>query len=214
MEPLLTTAQRTSLESDFADLARRDPRWFEMYCSLVLSGIVASLPDKDPWRSVSLVDNAHDGVVALRPDGTPFGTVRDTADVTHPVAELEALGIDPWTLALTEHPSLGAAELVVVAFDGWRAASDVLRETTIAHGPGALYERATSAIRWAEHRRRSYRPGVFDSWFEFLTIECASRAESVASNDEPVLSDDDIARDAAKERGILDQIAQNQGIFR
>ena len=213
LEPLLTTEQRIEFESEFLELARLNRDWFDVYSASVLYGIVASLPTKDPWRSVVIVGDHLDGATAQWPGGIHFGDSHDADDVTMPMDELERVGIDPLTLALEHGLVSDAAVSLIVAFRGWRDARSSLAAIRTRSGDESAFEGATEAIRWAEHRRRSYRPGVFDSWFEFLTIESANRAACIDAELEPVFSDDDLERDATKERALLDQIVANRGLF-
>jgi len=213
IEPLLTTRQRIECETHFYELALREPEWCATYFASLLNGVVASLATNDPWRSVQVITDASGGTNAAWPNGLSFGGRIDTRDVVVPIDELERTGTDPFTAALADEPTSSEAALIIIALGGWRPAYESLLEDLDQHGPHMIYQRATSAIRWAEHRRRSYRPGVVDTWFEYLTIESANRANDIHGGSLPTFTDDDLEGGAAKERMILDQVVKTRGLF-
>ena len=69
------------------------------------------------------------------------------------------------------------------------------------------FEDITAAIRRAAHRHRSYRPGLFDNWLEYLVVEWAQLAEEVA--DQP-FDDEVLERDIVREREKLTAIARER----
>lgn len=211
VEPLLSTAQRVQFDHDFREVARVEPTWFAAFGAGTLSGITASLPAVDPWRTVTV--SVDDGV-ATWPNGRTFGLREDTNDVIRPILEIDDAGIDPTTLALEEGISPAAAALLVVSFGGWRATRMVLTEAQTQLGLDATFDISTSAIRWAQHRRRAYRPETFDTWLDFLVLGWAGWSDAVLRDGG--LSDaveQEIENGARTERDILAEIAKDLGFF-
>jgi hypothetical protein len=210
VEPLLSSSQRTQFDLDFREVARVEPIWFCAFGAGVLSGITRSLPTGDPWRTAK-VD--ADGV-AKWPDGRRFGLREDTDDVIKPVLEIDDAGIDPTTLALEEGISSDAAALIAVSFGGWRGAHEVLVQAQVQHGPNKAFGLATSAIRWAQHRRRAYRPESFDAWLDLLSIGWAGWADDVASGDGiSKTAEQELEDGARKERELLAKVADALEFF-
>ncbi len=208
VEPLLSTDQRTALDADFREISRIEPAWFAAFCAGVLSGITTSLPITDPWRA------AKANGAARWPDGRPFGRREDTDDVIRPVHEIDDAGVDPTTLALEAGISTPAARLLTISFGGWRDTTTALVETQSQHGPDKAFTTITSAIRWAYHRRRAYRPEYFDTYLDFLVLGWAGWADDVSAN--RGLSDaakQEIEDAAAKERVVLAKIAEDLEFF-
>ena len=209
MEPLLTTKQRIEFDQDFREVARRDARWFSAYCAGVISGIASSLPPSDPWRKVRV---EVDGVPRW-PDGHTFGAREDTDDIIQPIMELQHVGIDPTTMALENDVSSAVGALVAISFTGWKSGFDVLSKTAEREGPDVAFDEATSAIQWALHRRRSYRPEVFDTWLDALTIGWAGWADYACDGELSVATEAEIERGAEVERETLEKIATDLGFF-
>ena len=209
VEPLLSTDQRIQFDHDFREVARREPIWFCAFGAGVLSGITSSLPMSDPWRTAK-VD--ADGT-AKWPDGRKFGLREDTDDVIHPILEIDDAGIDTTTLALEDGISSDAAALIAVSFGGWRCAHDVLVEAQVQHGPNTAFKMAASSIRWAQHRRRAYRPESFDAWLDLLSIGWAGWADDVDDGGLSATVEREIDNGARKERDLLAKVADALGFF-
>ena len=57
---------------------------------------------------------------------------------------------------------------------------------TIVRGDGdAMSIEAAHSLRWAEHRRRAYRPEAFDASADHLSLEWTGWADNIC-NDEPI----------------------------
>lgn len=209
VEPLLTTTQRIRFDEEFRDLTDCEPKWFSAYCAGVLSGIVSSLPPSDPWRKVQVGADA----TPRWPDGHTFGAREDTDDVIQPIMELEDAGIDPTTLALESEVSADVGALVTLSFSGWRDGYEMLITTEACEGPSEAFDLATSAIRWALHRRRAYRPEAFDAWLDYLCIGWAGWADDASRNGLSPSTELEIERKAQGERDALAKIAEDLGFF-
>jgi hypothetical protein len=223
VEPLLSTSQRIQLDHDFREVAQTEPAWFCAFCAGVLSGITSSLPLCDPWRTAKVDTNG----VAKWPDGRKFGLREDTNDVIRPIFGIDDAGIDPTTLALEEGVTKDAAKLLVISFGGWRETYAALigvsfggwGETDASFAEAqqdhdAAFEMVTSAIHWAQHRRRAYRPESFDAWLDFLVMSWAGWADVVEFNGSlGDLAEREIADGAEKERELLAKIADALEFF-
>jgi hypothetical protein len=163
----------------------------------------------DPWRTVKVDDDG----AAKWPDGRKFGLREDTDDVIRPILEIDDAGIDPTTLALEECISPDAAALITVSFGGWRGAHDVLVEAQVQHGPNTAFKMAASSIRWAQHRRRAYRPESFDAWLDLLSIGWAGWADDVDGSGISAAAEREIDDGARKERDLLAKVAEALGFF-
>lgn len=208
VEPLLSTVQRAHLDNDFGEIARSESKWFAAFCAGVLSGITTSLPITDPWRATKA------NGVARWPDGRTFGLRADTDDVIRPIPEIDIPGIDPTTLALEQGISSSAAALLTISFSGWRVTYAALIKAQVQHGPDATFNTATSAIRWALHRRRAYRPEAFDAYLDFLVMGWAGWADDLSAD--TGLGDavkQEIEDRARIERDALAQIAEDLEFF-
>ncbi len=164
----------------------------------------------DPWRTAKL----DAGGVARWPDGRKFGLREDTNDIIRPILEIDNAGIDPTTLALEEGVSTDGAALIATSFDGWGGANTILIEAQAQHGPNTAFGLSTSSIRWAQHRRRAYRPESFDAWLDLLTIGWAGWADDVQSSGGiSAAAEREINDGARKERDLLAKVAEDLGFF-
>jgi hypothetical protein len=210
VEPLLSTAQRNQFDHDFREVARSDPIWFCAFGAGMLSGITGSLPMSEPWRTAKVDAEG----VARWPDGRKFGLREDTNDVIRPILEIDDAGIDPTTLALEEGISSAAAALIAASFGGWRGAHEILVEAQVQFGPNKAFGLATSAIRWAQHRRRAYRPESFDAWLDLLSIGWAGWADDVdGGGGLSETAEREIDDGARKERALLAKVAEALEFF-
>ena len=166
----------------------------------------------DPWRTAQV--DATDGAAKWH-DGRPFGLREDTDDVIRPIPEIDDAGIDPTTLAIEDEISPDAAALLTLSFGGWRGTYVALKEVQAQHGPDATFDTATSAIRWALHRRRAYRPEAFDAWLDFLVMGWAGWADDVVDGDGGLSEsvEMEIEDGARKERDALAKIAEDLEFF-
>jgi hypothetical protein len=208
-EPLLTTNQRIRFEKEFLEVARVEPLWFCAYTAGVLSGITSSLPMTDPWRTVRI---EVDGIPRW-PDGSQFGSRRDTDDILRPIQGIDDAGVDATTLALEEEISSDEAALLVQSFDGWRRAYEALVTISGRDSPDIVFNQATNTIRWAEHRRRAYRPEIFDVWLDFLALHWANWADEVRNDRPSDFIDSEIEPGLRREREALAKVAKDLEFF-
>lgn len=225
VEPLLSTAQRSRFDNDWREVARADAPWFCSFCAGVLAGIASSLPQEDPWRTVKVDANG----VAKWPDGLTFGRPADHFDVLHPIPELDEPGVDPTSIALEQTISSESAALVAMSFNGWREPYAALvgvsfdgwsdtyaadEEAQVHYGPDMAFDVATSAIRWALHRRRSYSPEAWDAHLDFLVLKWAALADDVVANGSLSNAAQQELDDRARiERDVLAKIAKDLEFF-
>lgn len=182
IDPQVPLARRIRDEDTMRKVFIEQPEWAAVFVSGVLSSLVQTLPERDPWRHLSarlpaLLDDpdmVRDDVVgppdvtgAVLPDGRTFGGSE------HP----RFFGVDPELdveyAALSEGLSGYSAALFAFAADGCETARAALRLVRIralteaTWAPGASDERiiaahageqvwstAEAALRWALHRRR------------------------------------------------------------
>lgn len=202
-EPLLPTGARATFEDDFADLCLTAPKFVARFAGGVVSDLVLTLPERDPWRNLSWrlgertggeLPGASDG--ALRPDGAPFGTWQDAADLIQPL--FADPDVDPGLVALSAGLSAPAAALLASGASGHQVARDValaVAERTapapdqdvaeslvvpdrfaVAWAANELRTAAVDAIRWLVHRRRAYL-GEIDAWPTESVFRWAWRAD-------------------------------------
>lgn len=202
VEPLLSLNQRIEIEGRFRILSAERPQYFKNFTAGVVSGLVSALPFQDPWRNTKIDDDGD----AKWHDGQPFGSRNDVSDLRAPVPALDHLGIDPATAAVVDL-SPTAAQVLVQAFHGWKAARRQIDIISDRRSQDMCFEDITAAIRRAAHRHRSYRPGQFDNWLEYLVVEWAQLAEEVA--DQP-FDDEVLERDIVREREKLTAIARER----
>lgn len=182
LRPLLHPVRRTLFEEAMSSAFDTWPEWCHTYVAGVVTCLVATLPDGDPWRHISARSGAttagqcpppEDGVVRDN-TGRRFGTWRDATDIVLPVfSEPES---DPSLAELADHLSVRAGLLLAAAGAGeWRSTRDTFATITSELGSGvddfgrphSLFlgrmsrDVAREAIAWAMHRRMAYGGDVF-----------------------------------------------------
>ena len=162
VEPLLSVTQRVNDDQAMAELGRTNPAWVRIFFAGVLSNLGGTLPDNDSWRGTS----ARIGRMAVGPnppsfdgavgtDWAPWGTWEDSLGVTESV--FSSPDVDPEFAALSEGLLPTAAALAAFSTHGWRLCREALEAAgKTTDGPEEFHQLATSSIRWAAHRRRSY----------------------------------------------------------
>ncbi|MHB8318100.1 MAG: hypothetical protein ACYDEP_02545 [Acidimicrobiales bacterium] len=159
VEPLCSLEQRQNVEGAFFATVVTKPEWWTVYISGVLADIVGTLPDDDPFRFITL---RPDGSADWTDDRPQFGTWESATDVIEPSSDAPTL--DPSFLAIEDPLPPLASGLICRAFAGWGAVVDPLSETLQHHGNRKTFDVATAAIRFAQHRRRSYGLPADDVW--------------------------------------------------
>jgi hypothetical protein len=86
-------------------------------------------------------------------------------------------------------------------------------EAQVQHSPNKAFGLTTSAIRWAQHRRRAYRPESFDAWLDLLSIGWAGWADDVDDGGLSATVEREIDNGARKERDLLAKVADALGFF-
>lgn len=242
-EPLISLRRRARFEDVLARSYTHSREATRMFLAGMVADMVLTLPPSDPWRHLhARVAELHIGEQAspfegaFTDVGAPFGTWRDALDVT-PLIHASALD-DPGLVALADddlHPH--AAAVLAAGGYGWRTALMVIEEieragpqrsetdddvvlelpsrSLWAAGARAHHARecATSALRWAVHRRRSYR-GFDDTWvgesafrwawrstrsaeggqFDDADVDSAIRAEALTDAMRPNLPNEDLGQ--------------------
>lgn len=182
MRPLIHPRRRALFEGHMAEAFDTAPVFCQTYVAGVLTCIVATLPNNDPWRHISA--RAGDLVAGQQPppsDGVirddkarRFGTWRDATDVIIPVfAEPES---DPSLAELVVPLSPEGGLLMAAAGRGdWRATRDMMAALSAQLGAGIddfgrshigslgamSRDVAREAIAWSLHRRLSYGGDVY-----------------------------------------------------
>lgn len=176
VEPLVSLAQRQRIEDDFRDAARSEPDWWTVYVAGVLADIVQTLPVDDAWRTLVLGD---DGAAdwPLGDDFPTFGTWESVTDVIEPTSDAPRL--DPSFVALEVPVPPRSTGLIQVAFQGWQALVGPVRQLVLQAGIDEAFDVGTAAIRFAQHRRRSYGLPADDIWAVVSGFTWAWRARWV-----------------------------------
>lgn len=180
-EPLLETEARIQIESQMVELIAERPHWFAAWLSGFLSDVVRSLDPEDPWRNLSIVEGQ-----TVHPDRSPFGTWVDTSDVVH--VSIEDIRADLGLAALEKPLNDNAAQLVAVASQGWDATltwcemNMVTAATLSPEQADIFFKTASSALRWAIHRRRLFS-GIEDPFVQVSGVSWISRADKMTSGE-------------------------------
>jgi len=192
-EPLLSTRARVAADDAMRDRCRRHPEWAATLFGGVLADVLTTLPPDDPWRHLSArvggigigtppAAEPGTGAWLRNPEGRwqPFGTWRDAADLTGAVPAAADLRADPAVAALAEPLEPAAAALLAFAARGRTESSDAVA----ALGPhgAVVFTAGADALRWAVHRRRSYR-GPGDLW----PVEALTEWAAAGENDNPAV---------------------------
>lgn len=190
-------------------LCLADAPWAAAFLGGLVSDLVGSLPQQDPWRQLSgrvgqctcgAAPPGQDG--AVRADGAPFGTVADALD--RMPALFRNPEDDPQLAALASPIGSAGAAVVAAAGTGWECARDMLLAVRDRMPPadvvaldswraGQMCTAGAEAARWSLHRRRSYR-GMDDTWPAESAFRWAWRAGHLAvSGTWPGAGDADLA---------------------
>ena len=193
VEPLLPDALRFEIDEQMSHTCRRHPSWAAAFYGGLLSTLVATLPESDPWRNLSgRIANLTVGTAPPEEDGAvnntgprageSFGTWRDGTDVSPLV--FDDVTKDVALVALSHPLTPHAAALLAFAGQGWETCISAARAVYRAAVPPdeatpekvvypdkwkngvagmAVYGAATTAVKWAAWRRRSY--GITDDPF-------------------------------------------------
>lgn len=180
-DPLIDTDSRKEIEDNLRTIIAAHPHWFSAWLAGHLSDVIRSLDPDDPWRKLQLVEGR-----ALHPDGSPFGSWVDSTDLAQPsVPDMRSdLALAPLHTPLSDE----AAALIAVASGGWHATlawCETNLVTSAVLDPDAadrFFRAATSAVRWAVHRRRLYM-GAEDSFIPVNGIAWIGRAHKVTAGD-------------------------------
>ena len=89
--------------------------------------------------------------------------------------------------------------------------SEALLETNRRGDGDAMFDRATHAFRWTEHRRRAYRPEAFDVWLDHLSLEWTGWADIICNDESVEWIEEEIEVGASRERDVLAAIARDLG---
>lgn len=158
VEPLFSPAQRSSIESDYFQVFVEHPEWWLVHAAGLASDIGQTIPLDDSFRSVSI---EPDGV-ARWPDGRLFGTWRDATDVIEESSD--APTTDASFTALEDDLTPAAAAIARASIEPWAETHSVISDVLSACGVETCFDATTSAIRFIEHRRRSYGLPADDVW--------------------------------------------------
>lgn len=208
---------RAQKENDLARAFTAHREATRLFLAGMLSDMMGTLPPSDPWRALSgrvelnlvgtLVPDVDGAVTA---DGTPFGTWRDALDVTPLIHASPVDDVGLTALAAEDlHPH--AAAILAASAYTWRTALAFIEAVensgppasqgaqVMEISPGVAWqigarahharECATAALRWAVHRRRSYR-GAEDTWVGESAFRWAWRSNRMA--DGRGFSDEDV----------------------
>lgn len=151
VEPLITEHRRSIYNQTFREAAELHPGWARLFFAGVVSDIMATLPDNDPWRDARI----QDGVPLV--DGRRFGTLRDHTDLIPQISPDPT--IDVALSAVLDDLDERAASLIVVALQGRDGAVEYLNGIDDSE----LFFVGTEAIRIAVFRRRCLM-GPLDSF--------------------------------------------------
>ena len=215
--PLLSPGQRARMEADLAKAHRLQPDQVQLFFAGIISDVVLTLPETDPWRK--LTGRFADGTAGVDPplwngaanaDGSRFGTWRDATDLT----PLEAGSVwdDHGLVEIADDLSPQAAAILAAGCYGWRECLAMIRTVRTVGAPrehdgevvamfGSLEyaeiadlsfvrEACVDAVRWGLFRRQSYL-GPIDEWPEQGLFEWAWRATRIT--EPPGWSDADVA---------------------
>lgn len=185
VEPLLALHRRIKLDAELAAVADNHPAWFASFAGGILSDLVSTLPDGDPWRKMSARlgdltcgERPPDSDGARRPDGRMFGTLDDHLDIIGSVFPDPTMDAALVAVAEPIHPR--SAALIGFASHGWKTAQAAvgmlvsMSEPEPTPAPTAhpsrlhlvspaepqapwpgTYQCWLDAVRWTLHRRRS-----------------------------------------------------------
>ena len=186
-EPLLSIAARVAADEAMRGRAATDPGWAAALFGGTLADVLTTLPREDPWRhlsarigdlSIGTPPRTDPGAGAWRRGSAGgwqrFGSWQDAADLTGPVPGAGDVRADPGLAALAEPLRPRAAAVLAFAARGRGEAQTAL--TALGGDGAAVFEAGAEALRWAVHRRRSYR-GSGDLWPVEALTEWAAAAE-------------------------------------
>jgi hypothetical protein len=172
VEPLIETPARAEIERQVAALAHVEQRYFATYISGVLADLLDGLPTMDPWRRTS----ASEGMIYSK-DGSPFGTWVDGADLLP--REHTDLAADLNLAALASPLTDASARMLHSASGSWSKCRRTMQLQYREVQPSTSYfGDASSAVRWAIHRRRAY-VGTEDAYVAVTCIAWIGRAERI-----------------------------------
>lgn len=178
-DPLVDTDSRREIDENLKDLIAAQPHWFAAWMSGHLSDIVRSLDPEDPWRRLRVVDG-----VAVHQNGDRFGTPADSQDLARPA--VPDLRSDIGLAALASDLPAESAVLIAVAGAGWDptlawSEQNLVKEPVLNEADATkFFKVATSALRWAMHRRRLYM-GPEDPFIPVNGIAWIGRAHKVTA---------------------------------
>jgi hypothetical protein len=158
IEPLFSPKKHADIEHEYRRVLATDPDWWLVHASGLASDVGQTLPIDDRFRSVVI---EPDGV-ARWPDGSIFGTWRDSLDVIDESSD--APTTDASFTAIEDDLAPAAAAIARTSIEPWRAVHSALSALRDSAGDDACFDAATSAIRFIEHRRRSYGLPADDIW--------------------------------------------------
>lgn len=190
-EPLVPPEHRVLLESLMVTFASRRPEALCWWAAGVLTDVMATLPEPDPWRHMPA--RVADLTFGVGPPNTTgallagraFGTALDAGDLVRPQGSDLLADVALAALATPLSPA-GAALLAVAGRGSW---TDTITAslTWFEHLWGQarasksvsatlLAADLTGALRWASWRRKVYM-GADDAWFVASAFEWSERAE-------------------------------------
>lgn len=181
-EPLIDTDARVEIDASMVALVARKPHWFAAWLSGFLSDVVRSLDSEDPWRNLKIADGQ-----VVHPDQSPFGTWVDATDIVH--VSMEDIRSDLGLAALEKPIGDDAAQMLAVAAQGWDETltwceSKMVKAATLSPAEAAdFFKAASSALRWAIHRRRLFY-GMEDPFVQVSGVSWIARADKMTSGEQ------------------------------
>lgn len=179
-EPLIPTTTRLAIDREMQAAFEADPKWAAAWAGGVVSSLIRSLPDDDPWRHLTAFFEPLEPLIGYAGVGRPskgattaqgdFGSLRDMLDIRAP--ELSDAQSDVGLAAVADPISDQAAATIAYAEVSWARAAFVLETVD----PEELFGVATDAIRYAAARRRAY-VGTDDPFFVHLCFAWQWRAD-------------------------------------
>lgn len=148
VEPLFTDGMREDNRANMQASCLERPMWAAAWFAGVLSDIVGSLPDRDPWKTLS---RDADGMVADK----EFGTWTSAIDIGTPI------GLDDLSRALkysaisTVMPS-SSRDVFAAAGDGFDTCRECLVQRCGRNNGQAVFDIGSRSLAWACFRRRQY----------------------------------------------------------
>ncbi|WNM27345.1 hypothetical protein RN607_14270 [Demequina capsici] len=193
VEPLTSATTHMRRENDMVRWVKKNPTVAAAWFSGVLWQIMATLPEDDPWRRISVRARGDHGEVIERLDppdsmmgawldGVAFGIAADGMDVVPRTVSDDTL--DVGLVALAENLPRLAAQALGLAPDDFRDVMAVFMASRSFLAPELygreLFDMGAAALRWAIWRRRIY-VGRADRLPLIVAVAWLRRAELVAT---------------------------------